>query len=50
LKKKLLEEVNEYLFGEGDDELQDIIDVCQAIQGKKDKYSEGWILEDKYSH
>lgn len=50
LESKLLEEVNEYFFAdegiEKRTELQDIIDVCLALQGKSDKFSEGWILEN----
>ena len=50
LEEKILEEVNEYFFANNgklqEKELQDIIDVCLAIQGKSDKFSEGWILEN----
>ena len=50
LEEKILEEINEYLFSKGgrdqDEELQDLIDVCLAIQGKSEKFSEGWILEN----
>ena len=49
LQEKLLEEVNEYLHATGqerDNELQDVIDVCLALQGKSEKFSKGWILEN----
>lgn len=49
LEQKLLEEVNEYIYesvSNKESELQDIINVCLALQGKSNKFSEGWILEN----
>jgi len=50
LLQKLLEEANEIIFakdsGEMNDELDDLIEVCKALQGKSDKFSEGWVIEN----
>lgn len=50
LEQKLLEEVNEFIFAQDlrdrEKELKDLIYVCLALQGKSDKFSEGWILEN----
>ena len=49
LKQKLLEEVNEYLFSNDEEELQDIELICREIR-KPHYFSEGWILINTRGH
>jgi len=49
LKQKLLEEVNEYLFSNDEEELQDIELICREIRKPK-YYSEGWVLINTRGH
>ena len=50
LYQKLLEETSEVIFApnriELKKELNDLIEVCKALQGKSDRFSEGWVLEN----
>ena len=50
LEQKLLEEVNEILFTHNMDgfrnELDDLIEVCKALQGKSKKFDQGYVLEN----
>lgn len=50
LKQKLLEEVNEVLFTESikdfNNELDDLIEVCKALQGKSKKFTDGYVIEN----
>ncbi len=55
LEHKLLEEVREVLYADGDDhrksELQDIIEVAESLKnGGKGSFSEGWILTESKGH
>ena len=49
LEQKLLEEVNEILSAKRYTrnyflEIDDLIEVCKALQGKSEKFSDGWVL------
>lgn len=50
LKEKLLEEAAEYLVSGSEDELDDIIEVCRALKGKKTKFSGRWALATSRGH